>query len=506
LDENKVILYYCAFGESYLSEAIVSINSFRNIGMYHGKIHIFIYAESVSENLLSKFQELNVQYHIVKGNDIPQKDFEKASFRYRVLNYLDAPDCWLIYSDCDVLAIQPLDLNSLIEMCDRDKINVRRYLNRIQNGEWQAAFYTDDAQIVNQPASGSGFLVYKSGFKSVFLEFMSEYDLLQQNGPSWDQAFFNYYFLRRNLLNITFDKLFLEERDPNYNSSNAVDAVFLDYLGLRGLERASHMRSKYLEVRAQALKNNHKSNSVIRSTRLELSEYLMDVLENRISYGPFCGVKLFANSTWGPGDRASMLLGLYEKEVLSTLISLLEFRDNLINIGAGDGYFPIGLLTNGYIANSLCYEQSVESRENLIRAANLNGVTDSIVLREEAFLGFELEISKEYLANSVLIMDIEGGEFSILNSDSFQNLRLTPIIIEIHNFVDNAHDLRARLIGDSKATHNSYSITQTSRDLSSFPEVRLLSDSHRWLIASEGRSRLPEWIVFTPILSSSKNN
>jgi len=273
-------------------------------------------------------------------------------------------------------------------------------------------------------------------------------------------------------------------------------------LGLRGPDRASNMWLKYLEIRAQSLANNHLSNNIIRSTRVGLSEYLMEVFENIISYGPFCGVKLFAKSTWGPGDRASMLLGLYEKEVLTTLISLLEFRDNLINIGAGDGYFPIGLLANGYIASSLCYEQSVESRENLIHAANLNGVCDSIVLRNEAFLGFESEISSEYLANSVLIIDIEGNEFSILNSDSFQNLRLTPIIIEVHNFVVNAPSLRAKLLSDSEATHNSYSITQTSRDLSIFSEVKLLSDSHRWLLASEGRSRLPEWIIFTPIRDS----
>jgi hypothetical protein len=257
MSENNVILYYCAFGEIYLREAMISIRSFRKIGLYEGKILIFINGESVTEDLLSFFKELNVQYLIVTGDSIPKKDFQKASFRYRVLNYLDIVDCWFIYSDCDVLAIQPLELNQLIQMCDRDKINVRRYLNRIQSGEWQAAFYTDDAEIVNQPASGSGFLVFRDSCKSVFQEFISEYDLLQHNGPSWDQAYFNFYFLKRNLLNITFDTLFVEERDPSYNISNANEAIFLDYLGLRGSERANNMRLKYLNIRMQALKNNH---------------------------------------------------------------------------------------------------------------------------------------------------------------------------------------------------------------------------------------------------------
>jgi hypothetical protein len=137
-----------------------------------------------------------------------------------------------------------------------------------------------------------------------------------------------------------------------------------------------------------------------------------------------------------------------------------------------DGYFPIGLLDNGYITNSFCYEQSVKSCVNLIQAANLNRVSYSIILRKEAFLGFELEISKDYLANSVLIMDFEGGEFSILNSDSFQNSSSTPVIIGRYNFVVNASSLRTKLLSDSEATHYSYSSTQTSRDLSMFPEVR----------------------------------
>src|ERR1700722_10509621 len=76
--------------------------------------------------------------------------------------------------------------------------------------------------------------------------------------------------------------------------------------------------------------------------RIELSEIIQKELNGTVSYGPFKGLKLSRDAWWGRTEIASILLGLYEKEILDSLMSIPSTHRTLIDLGAADGYYGIG--------------------------------------------------------------------------------------------------------------------------------------------------------------------
>ena len=57
-----------------------------------------------------------------------------------------------------------------------------------------------------------------------------------------------------------------------------------------------------------------------------------------------------------------------------------------------------------------------------------------------------------------------------------------------------------RLRADSDDTHTITALVTGARDLSQFRELRMMSDTDRWLLCSEGRPRLMSWLRFDPIV------
>ncbi|PTB84490.1 hypothetical protein C9939_05200, partial [Pseudidiomarina aestuarii] len=94
-----------------------------------------------------------------------------------------------------------------------------------------------------------------------------------------------------------------------------------------------------------------------RAERVSLEVF--DMLGGIVRYGPFKGLVLQKGTWWGKSDLGSMLLGLYEKEVLDYIDSIkIEDFSSFVDIGAADGYYACGLLSSGKIKNAICFEQS----------------------------------------------------------------------------------------------------------------------------------------------------
>lgn len=82
--------------------------------------------------------------------------------------------------------------------------------------------------------------------------------------------------------------------------------------------------------------------------RRRVSSEIYDLLGGVVKYGPFKGLSLAKNNWWGGGDFGSMLLGLYEKEVLDFLFSeRLDAVESFVDVGAADGYYAIGMVRSG---------------------------------------------------------------------------------------------------------------------------------------------------------------
>jgi hypothetical protein len=233
--------------------------------------------------------------------------------------------------------------------------------------------------------------------------------------------------------------------------------------------------------------------------RIEISKKIDALFNSTVKYGPFKGLKLSTESWWGSTDRASMLFGLYEKEVLDSLQNIPKEYTTFIDLGAADGYYGIGVLVNNLFEKSICYEISEEGRKTIRDNAQINKVQNKVEIRGKAKKIFYDELSSDILSKSVLLIDIEGSEFELVDKETFKTLNNSIVFIELHDwfFVDGATKLQ-KLKNDSISTHTITEITMGARDPSIFPELKKLHDNDRWIICSEGRKQLMTWLRFDP--------
>jgi hypothetical protein len=237
----------------------------------------------------------------------------------------------------------------------------------------------------------------------------------------------------------------------------------------------------------------------IQKHRIELSKKLDKLFNSTVGYGPFKGLKLCPNSWWGSKDRATMLLGIYEKEVLDSIVNLPIKYNTFIDLGAADGYYGIGVLVNNIFERTICYELSAHGREVIKNNASLNNVSTRIDIKGVANKKFYSEIPSSTLESSVLLIDIEGAEFELFDQQTFVALNKSIIIMELHEWLfEDGNEKLARLRRDSVSTHSITELRMSSRDLSIFPELKKFSDNDRWLICSEGRAQLMCWLRFDP--------
>jgi hypothetical protein len=244
--------------------------------------------------------------------------------------------------------------------------------------------------------------------------------------------------------------------------------------------------------------------SNIDDTRLTLSEHFMKHFDRTVAYGPMRGYRIPAQSPWSQNDRAAMLFGVYEREVLALLVECADRYDHLIDVGAADGYYAVGALASNLFRAVVCYEASERGRATIRKSAAENEVLDRLEVRGRAEEAFCDELPQELVARSVLLVDIEGGEFEILTPAVFRKFRCSVVIIEIHDWLrEDPIASLAALRQAASETHGIEVVHMGGRDLSSFPELLGYPDNLRWIVCSEGRARLMEWWVCRPLASTA---
>ena len=232
-----------------------------------------------------------------------------------------------------------------------------------------------------------------------------------------------------------------------------------------------------------------------------LSNKLLEEFNGVIRYGPFKGLRFNSESSWGAGDRASMLLGLYEKEILASLKNIPDKYKTFIDLGAADGYYGIGALVNGMFEKSYCYEMSVVGQKIIKKNAELNNVAHKVLIRGVADKYFYKDFTNNEIDQSVLLVDIEGAEFDLFDRNLFKKFSKSIIYIELHPFIfkEDGREKLQKLENDAREYFTIKKITTTSRDLSEFKELKEWADTDRWLICSEGRTNLMTWWRLDPL-------
>lgn len=153
------------------------------------------------------------------------------------------------------------------------------------------------------------------------------------------------------------------------------------------------------------------------------------IFGGRIQKGPFAGMKCAKKSfgSWFP-----KIFGAYEFKIQEHLETLLTEQPNptVFDIGAADGFYAIGLATCG--ATVTAWEGEEVIRDELIKVAKRNSVTDLVEVRGYCESDELVTLIKERGAPDILIMDTEGYEMKLITDELLELCQSTKFIIELH--------------------------------------------------------------------------
>lgn len=213
-----------------------------------------------------------------------------------------------------------------------------------------------------------------------------------------------------------------------------------------------------------------------------------------VQSGPFAGMALVSGASWG--DGSSKLLGLYESELFPAISSVVDWAPDLVvNVGCAEGYYAVGLAMLVPEATVIAFDTMVAAQEICRKNAEVNGVSDRIVVRGEcdaSNLGKVIEdASKPFV-----FLDCEGAERDILAQASMDEMKKAAILVECHDIVDRT--ITESIINKYSDTHEIQRIDQAARNPYTSPIIHDLTEDDRWLLVSERRPEPMHWLLLAP--------
>jgi hypothetical protein len=218
----------------------------------------------------------------------------------------------------------------------------------------------------------------------------------------------------------------------------------------------------------------------------------------RVRSGPFEGMHYVHESICS--TLAPKVLGTYEIELRDWIEKLIAHPPcTLINIGAAEGYYAVGLTLRCPGMRVVAFEPDARGRELIAELAERNGVSGRLQI--EAMC--TVEALAHHLAGKAapfLLVDIEGGEIALLDPRHLPALRHCAMLIELHEDKEPiAEILRDRFAG-SHTIEERWTRPRTFQDLPM--PLRLLGQlakSPRFLNAlNEHRPGPMRWFLCQP--------
>lgn len=231
--------------------------------------------------------------------------------------------------------------------------------------------------------------------------------------------------------------------------------------------------------------------------RREYGAELWKATGGRVAAGPFAGMHYVENasgSTLGP-----KLLGCYESELHDAIAQILTAaHDVVVNVGAGEGYYAVGLITRLLQARGVAFETD-ETGQRLMRdLAELNGVGERLDIRGCCQIA-DLAACLCGAASPLIVMDVEGAEDHLLNPVLCPDLRRAAILVEVHEYL--CPGVTSHLLSWYEPTHTIRRIPTAAGSANLIPKIPGLTAGQLALLADEMRSLRMEWMFARPRVS-----
>lgn len=227
--------------------------------------------------------------------------------------------------------------------------------------------------------------------------------------------------------------------------------------------------------------------------RAELTSLIYQRTQGHVYRGPFQAMKILHKFSWGDGDCASKLLGLYECELFDAIeFEINQSHDMILNVGCAEGYYGIGLAKRTGATTVLFDVNDAAiniARENA-QANNVNRIMFSTACTIEQYRAFLINPK-----NPFIFMDCEGAEEDILDFEKIPELEKTTVIVESHDC--NRPGLSKKLIERFEKTHVIKEIRQGSKN-PYVPLIDDLDDYDKMLLCVEARPSTMTWLYMRP--------
>ena len=216
---------------------------------------------------------------------------------------------------------------------------------------------------------------------------------------------------------------------------------------------------------------------------------------------------LFKGMRWGMaatcGSLTPKLMGTYEQELQSKMGQFPVF-DLVIDVGAAEGWYAVGLLHRRMAQKVVAFEMSADGRENLLANVRRNNLPpDSIEIRGECTADGLQTMLRSLPTDSnfrlLIICDCEGFEGKLLDDDTLKFCANAYFTIETHNFyVPEVHERLAKSLAASHTVTDLRPVRRRQKNLpTTVPWLFRLPPVSRLLMA-ERRCPNIAWLVAVP--------
>jgi hypothetical protein len=215
--------------------------------------------------------------------------------------------------------------------------------------------------------------------------------------------------------------------------------------------------------------------------------------------GPFRGLRYVPEAIGSV--HAPKLLGTYESELHPHIEALVTRKpDVIINVGAGEGYYAVGLARRLKHARIIAFEADPRGQELTGRVAALNGVAPRVEVRGLCAVA-DLSLALRGAGRPAVVVDAEGAEGEILDPARAPGLARAVILVEVHDFISSAlGDLLLRRFAATHRHEEVWSRPRTARDLPGLARLAALSPWRDQAVRAmdEQRPGPMRWFWFEP--------
>jgi len=202
--------------------------------------------------------------------------------------------------------------------------------------------------------------------------------------------------------------------------------------------------------------------------------------------GPFAGM-LYV--TGAAGSNLPKLLGSYEAELHQWVTAIINTDyGKIINVGCAEGYYAVGLALKVPETRVFAFDIDPRPRQLCEKMAEMNGVSERVVVRGECNCeGLDALLDDR----SLVIMDCEGCELPLLDPGRVPNLRVSDVLVELHDFIDRS--ISPTIISRFADTHDISLVSGLERDPSNYPALETFNDWDRRVAVTEFRPERMQW-------------